>query len=311
MKPTTLTVTDGVDLTGETVLVTGSSSGLGKECARILAYRGARVLMANRNERKTADAISAMANSIGREAAARLEFRECDTSRMPTVNALVDTIISRGERLSALFLNAGVFGMEFQLTEDGFERTFATNHIGHFLLVHRLISAGCLSPDARIVATQTSGIRNPFSKMDLEMLASPGAHRGRFQRTMASPNSKVLLALMMTEFARRIRVTSLPNVTFNAGDPGATLTDNVNQIGGVLGAVSRFLGPILFKSVEQGGAVLLWVATSRTLAGVSGACFSDSLRPIRLPSRCTDLQSAHQTWETTERLLGLQPWSQH
>ncbi len=309
MKPTTTSVTDGVDLTGETALITGSSSGLGKECARILAYRGARVLMANRNERKTVDAISVMAESIGSEAAARLEFRECDTSRMRSVNALVDTIISRGERLDLLYLNAGVFGMEFQLTDDGFERTFATNYIGHFLLVHRLVSAGCLSPNARIIATQTSGIRNPFSKMDLEMLASPGAHQRRFQRAMASPNSKVLLALMMTELARRIRATSLPNVTFNAGDPGATLTDNVNQIGGVLGAISRSVGPYLFKPVERGAAVLVWAATSPALGGVTGSCFSEKLRRIRLPNRCTDAESARRAWRATESLLGLPPRS--
>lgn len=308
MKSTTTSITEGMDLSGMTALVTGSSSGLGKECARILAYRGAHVVMANRNERKTAHAISELTNSIGTVAAGRLEFRACDTSRMQTVSALVDTIVARGENISALFLNAGVFGMEFQLTEEGFERTFATNYIGHYLLVHRLISSGCLASDARIVATQTSGIRNPFSKMDLEMLASPDAHRSRFQRAMASPNSKVLLALMMAEFKQRIKATRLPHVTFNAGDPGATLTDNVNQIGGILGTISRTLGPYLFKSVERGAAVLVWAATNPALADVSGVCLSHKLKPVRLPDRCTDPVSSRQAWETTESLLGLQPW---
>lgn len=309
MKPTTTSVTEGLDLTGMTALVTGSSSGLGKECARILAHRGARVLMANRNERKTAEAISEIANSIGKEAAGRLEFRECDTSRMKTVHALVDSIAARGERVGALSLNAGVFGMEFQLTEDGLERTFATNYIGHFLLVHRLVSLGCLTPNARIVATQTSGIRNPLAKMDLAMLGQPEAHRRQFRRAMASPKSKVLLALMMAWFRQRIKTTQLPNVTFNAADPGATLTDNVNQIGGVLGAISRSVGPYLFKSVERGAAVLVWAATNPSLAGVTGSCFSDTLKPIRLPDRCTNEETARRAWQATESLLGLRSWS--
>ncbi len=264
--------------------------------------------MANRNEQKTEIARLELQQSIGEEAARRLEFRLCDTSRMRTVNALVDAIRAGGEKIHLVFLNAGVFGMDYQLTEDGFERTFATNYIGHFLLVHRLVSAGCLSPNGRIVATQTSGIRNPFSRSDMDMLTHPDDQRHRFSRGMASPNSKVLLALMMAEFGGRVNATSLPKVTFNAGDPGATLTDNVNQIGGILGTVSRFLGPRLFKPVERGAAVLVWAATNPSLSGMTGRCFSHKLNPITLPVRCTNMESARQVWETTESLLGLRPW---
>lgn len=307
MGPTTTSVTEGTDLTGKTALVTGSSSGIGRECARILAVRGARVLMANRNEKKTGDVISELTRSIGSRAAQHLEYRECDTSRMHTVHALADSIAATGERIDLLFLNAGVFGMEFQITEDGFERTLATNYIGHFLLVHRLLTAGLLSGDARIIATQTSGIRNPFSKMNLEMLENPGANRDRYRRSMSSPDSKVMLALMMTEFARRV-APSMSGVTFNSGDPGATLTDNVNQLSGMLGTISRALGPHLFKSADQGAAVLIWVATNSQLVFHSGQSFSHQLRPMRLPTKCTNPDAARRAWDITESILRLKRW---
>jgi hypothetical protein len=140
------------------------------------------------------------------------------------------------------------------------------------------------------------------------MLEDPTVNRHRYQRTMSSPNSKVLLALMMTEFTRRIKSTTSPGVSFNSGDPGATLTDNVNQLGGVLGILSRALGPILFKSVEHGAAVLAWAATSPELSGTSGQCYSHDLKRMKLPAKCTNAESARQAWDATESALKLKSW---
>lgn len=304
MKRTTESITEGIDLTGKTALITGSSSGLGKECARVSALRGAHVLMANRNEQKTVAVISGLTNSIGIAAARNLEFRECDTSRMRTVDALVDKIASSGEKLDLVMLNAGVFGRPFQITEDGLERTYATNYIGHFLLVHRLVSSNLLTSDARIIATQSSGIQNPFAKADLDMLREPRANESCYKRSMSSPNSKVLLALMMAEFTRRRTGTAYANLTFNSGDPGATLTDNINQVGRALGLISRVLRPLL-KPVEEGAAVLVWAATSAALNGQSGCLFSHKLKSVRLPTKCADPKMARESWETTESILGL------
>lgn len=308
MKLTTTSITDGSDLTGKCAIVTGSSSGIGLECARILALRGAHVVMANRSEKRTAESVATLRHSIDTESMGRLEYRECDLSRMQTVHTFIERTAANKEPIDLLILNAGVFGMEFQLTEDGFERTLATNYIGHFLLMHRLVAANLLAPDARIVATQTSGIKNPFSKMDLEMLENPAVNRHRYQRAMSSPNSKVLLALMMTEFTRRIKSTTIPEVAFNSGDPGATLTDNVNQLTGALGVLSRLLGPILFKSAEQGAAVLAWAATSPELSGTSGNCYSHKLKLMKLPAKCTNAESARQEWDATESVLKLKSW---
>jgi NAD(P)-dependent dehydrogenase (short-subunit alcohol dehydrogenase family) len=300
-------VTDGIDLSGKTAIVTGSSSGIGLECARVLALRGARVIMANRNENKTAEVISRFSQSIGADAAQRCEFRGCDTSRLRTVDELANGIAAAGEKIDLVFLNAGVFGRPFQITEDGLEATYATNYVGHFLLVHSLATGGLFSADARIIATQTSGIQNPFSKADQDMLRDPNA--SRYKRSMSSPNSKVLLALMMTEFTRRREGTPFAQVTFNAGDPGATLTDNINQVGPLLRFVSRLFRPVLLKPVEEGAAVLLWIAASPELAGQSGRLFSHKLNPMRLPRKCVDPDVAGEVWGTTESVLGLGAWN--
>ena len=123
----------------------------------------------------------------------------------------------------------------------------------------------------------------------------------------ASPNSKVLLLLMMLELRRRTQAAGLPLITFNSADPGATLTDNINQVGPVVGAVSRALSSMIFKPVEVGAAILVWLATSTDVADTSGELFTRGFRPHAIPQRFRDPELAGAAWLATEKLLGLKP----
>lgn len=299
-KPTSLTVTDGIDLRGKTALVTGASSGLGLECARVLAMRGARVIFACRNREKTERVIAAIAPALG-------VFRACDLASMRSVSALVETLAADREVIDLLFLNAGVFNSPFALTDEGFEITYASNYVGHFLLVHRMASLGLFAPDARIVATLSEGIyMNPFSSADIAMVVSPT--KRRYSGLTASPNTKVLLALFAQEFSRRVRDTKLAGVTFNGAYPHATLTDNVNQSGAVGRALGKLFAPILFVAPDVGAAPLLYVALDPALAGQTGRVFSSKLREARLPKKAADAESAKGAWDQTEARLSLAPW---
>ncbi len=310
MKATTLTVTEGIDLTGKTALVTGSSSGIGRECARVLALRGARVLMANRNEQKTNEVIKSFSDSIGMEAVKRCEFRKCDTASMKTIHVLAKSIKENNETVDYLFLNAGVFGVPFQLTEDGLERTCATNYIGHFLLTHLLTTGHSLSPNGRIIGTAAIGAyHNPFSKMDLEMVAHASENEKRFSRANASPNSKVLLLLFLQEYSRRVAGTSYSNVTTLGADPGGTLTENVNQGGFIISTLLKTFGSLLLNPIEVGVSGLLWCATNPDLAGSKGQVFAYKQKEIHLRPKCTNVNDAKLAWDTTEKVLGLPEFS--
>lgn len=311
MKRTGEDITAGLDLKERTALVTGASSGLGRECARVLALRGARVLLACRNAAKADAVVREFGDAIGREAAARCEVRACDTASMASVRALAGKILAERRPVDWVFLNAGVFGLPYQLTAEGFEYTCAANYVGHFLLVHTLASGGGLTPRGRLVATISDGAyRNPFSKVDLEMLAHARDNASRFSGSMASPNSKVLLMLMLSEFARRTRDTALAAVTFNGVDPGTTKTDNVNQIGAVLRSAAKLFGGLVFKPVAEGVAPLLWAAISPQLAGQSGHLYSHAFEEVaKLPVKCRDPDLAAQAWRATEEALGLTPFA--
>ncbi len=310
MKPTATSVTEAIDLRERTAIVTGSSSGLGRECARVLASRGARVIMACRNVEKAEAVIRTFAETIGHEAAKRCEVVPCDTASMGSVRSLSSAIATRGSAIDLLFLNAGVFGIPYRLTDDGLEYTFAANYIGHFLMLHDLATRGLLPKTARVVATMSEGAyRNPFSKVDLDTLAHAADGARRFSKLSGSPNSKVLLALSMMEFSRRVAGTSLAHITFNAGEPGPTETDNINQGGPVVRFFGRTLGPLFMKPVGEGSAVLLWLATSADLIGQSGKLFGSSFGEVTLPKRFRDPSLSEEAWTTTEAVLGLEPFA--
>ena len=224
MKPTSVSITEGLDLRGKTAVVTGASSGLGREVARVLALRGARVVLACRNAAKAEQVVRDFeALDRPRGDAARCEIVACDTSSMASIRGLAGALAQRQAPVDLLFLNAGVFGVPYRLTEEGLEYTHAANYIGHFLLVHLLASSGTFARQARILGTLSEGARLPWSRFDLDLVTRAGDSEPRFSKMRASPNSKLLLALMMVELTRRIAGTPLASADLQrrraAGDP--------------------------------------------------------------------------------------------
>jgi NAD(P)-dependent dehydrogenase (short-subunit alcohol dehydrogenase family) len=282
-RETAESTTLGLDLRGRRALVTGASSGLGRECARVLALRGAHVLVAARTEEKAA------AGEIGGVAA------RYDGDDLAAVRGLAERIAREGP-LDWLFLNAGTFGQRFRLTPEGHEATMAGNYLGHFVLVHRLAALGGLAPGARIVGTLSEGVLGPFARADLAMVEAPA--KERFRKLFSSPDSKVLLSLLLVEAERRTGLRAVGVM------PPATRTNNVDTGGPVLRALAKIVAPLLFSSVEEGARSMVWAATIPELPD-GARCFTHALRPRSLPDRATDPEAARRAWDVTERVLGL------
>jgi NAD(P)-dependent dehydrogenase (short-subunit alcohol dehydrogenase family) len=258
--------------------------------------------MTCRNADKGARVIAELSESIGVRAHL-LQEKRADLVSMASLRELLGELACP---LDLVFLNAGIFNLPFVLTPEGHERTYAVNYLGHFLLVHGLLSRGLLAPNARIVATSSEGLKSPFARADLSLLTAP--EPARYSRLWSSPSSKVLLALMGVELTRRVQESGPSGVTMNGVCPPGTLTDNVNQGGALSRALARAVAPLVMTDVGHGAAVLLWAATAPELAGQSGKLFSHKLREMRLPPRATDPELAAQAWRASERALGLLPW---
>lgn len=290
------------DLRSWKVLVTGAGTGFGAEIARVFAWRGATVWVGCRSRDKAEACIERVRERHGDEAAARMRFFPYDGEDLAAIRAATSELTAAGVRLDGLFLNAGTFAQKFRLTPEGHEATFAGNFLGHFELLHGLLAGDGLTVGARVVATLSEGATmNPFARANLEMLERP---RAELHSVHDSPHTKILLALMLVELARRVRGTERAGIRCAGVMPGATLTNNVNTGGPVLRFFGRHFGPLLFRSIEQGTAPLVWAALAADLP--EEASLVGGVGKIgAMPRKCADLEMAARTWEVAERILGL------
>ena len=199
-------------LVGQVVIVTGSNTGIGKEAARDLARRGAKVILACRRLEKAEKAASDIRAGNSR---LNVVAKQLDLASLQNVRNFADDIMASEQRLDVLICNAGS-GSPFgrHLTEDGFELQFQTNHLGHFLLIHLLLDLmKRTQPGARIVIT--SSLAHRFGRIDLDNMA-------RAERYVSHPfltycDTKLLNVILTKQLAYRLQSSS---VVVNSLHPG-------------------------------------------------------------------------------------------
>ena len=252
---TTDEVLEGVDLSGKRILVTGVSAGLGVETARTLAAHGAQVVGAARdlNKAKTAtEQVRAQAANGG-----GLELVELDLASLASVRACADALISTGDLFDLVIANAGVMACPKSYTSDGFETQFGTNHLGHFVLVNRIVSL--LKSGARLVNLSSAGHR--FSDVDL---GDPNFEHTPYTEFGAYGRSKTANILFAVEFDRRHKAAGIRATAVHPGaihtELGRHMTPEViKQLTDAIAASSTGDGPSMsFKTVPQGAATSVW-----------------------------------------------------
>lgn len=204
------------DQCGRTAVVTGASSGIGRETARALALRGADVVLACRDTRKGEEAADEIA---GASAAARTRLRvvPLDLASLASVHAAADEIRASCARLDLLINNAGVMAIPFALSEDGFELTFATNHLGHFALTGLLLDRLLATPGSRVVTVSSNAHRRArcdFADLDSERDYDAGR---------AYDRSKLANLLFVYELHRRLHAAGAETTSL-AAHPGNART---------------------------------------------------------------------------------------
>lgn len=259
----------GIDLTGRRAIVTGAASGIGVETARALAGANAEVTLAVRNleagERTAADITASTGNK-------RVLVAPLDLADQASIAALVAGW--RGP-LHLLVNNGGVSGLpDLQLTSGGWEMQFATNHLGHFALALGLHAALASAGNARIVSLSSVGHkRSPVIFEDINFTARP------YDPLIAYGQSKTANVLFAIEATRR---WAGDGITVNAVHPG-TIPDTKlmrhiapEVLADLRTSLTRtYKGEVNFKTVEQGAATSVLVATSPRLEGVGGLYFED------------------------------------
>ncbi|MDB5097707.1 MAG: oxidoreductase [Cyanobacteria bacterium RYN_339] len=288
-------VTEGLSLAGQTILVTGCNSGLGQETMRVLAARGARVVGTARSVAKAKEACNAVAGLTVPLA--------CELSDPASVRACVEAVKREGLKLDAIICNAGIMALPALEKAHGYELQFFTNHVGHFMLVTGLLDQ--LRSTGRVVML-SSGAHTQAPREGIQFDNLDGAKGyGAWQNYGQSKLANVLFA---KELARRFRGTQR---TANAVHPGVIHTNLTRHMNPVMSFLFGVFGPLALKSVAQGAATQVYVATHPTLAEVSGLYFADC-NVLAPRADANDEALARKLWEVSEGIvaaLGNEPAS--
>ncbi|KAH9375862.1 hypothetical protein HPB48_011774 [Haemaphysalis longicornis] len=283
------TCTSNKDMTGRTVLITGANAGIGKETAKELARRNARVILACRNPEKAAAAAKEILEETGR----RVEVRRLDLCSFKSVRELADEIAANEERLDVLINNAGI--VHRVETADGFEQTLQTNHLGPFLLTNLLLGKLKASAPSRVITL--SSLLHHFGRIDPSRLA----YADYKVPMQLYSDTKLANVLFTKELARRLLGTG---VTANVVHPGAVQTDINSTYVGFMNIVMNALFYFFGKTPKEGAQTSIYLAVSDDVANVTGQYFMDCRRA--LPSKSSeDPMLARKLWEVSEKLTGI------
>ena len=286
-------VTEGIDLTGKTIVVTGCNSGIGLETMRVLALRGAHVVGTARTLERGQEACASIA---GNATPVVLELSDFDS-----VVACAESIRALDTPIDALVCNAGVLLVQLEQVR-GLERQFVVNHLGHFILVNRLLDRVIAGPQGRVVVVGSmSHAQPPPGGIQFDNLSGQGWER------QAYGHSKLANGLFSFELAKRLAGT---RATSNSLHPGVVATNIMRNLnftppagggnrGGGGGGGGG--GGFSFEQPAQGAATSCYLASHPSLAGVTGLYFVDC-NPAEPSALQKDPALAARLWQVSEEL---------
>ena len=241
-------------LDGKTTIVTGATSGLGREAAHLLAGQGAHVCIVGRDAERT---------KRTREQILGAEADVVDLSSLAATRAFAERFAATHDRLDVLVLNAGALTHDFTLTSEGFETTLATQVLSQFLLIQALRPLLEAAQSGRVISVASGGMY--LERLDVDALQPTMESYDGVRAYARAKRAQVVLA---EEWTRELAGTS---VTVNTMHPGWSDTPGLR---GALPGFSRALSPLL-RTPRQGADTIAWLAAAPEVAGRSGLFFLD------------------------------------
>lgn len=299
--PTASEVVDGIDLSGKTCVITGASSGLGRESARALAAAGAHVILAARNREALFQAAQWLAAEVP---GARTSTVLLDLTALSSVREAARAIGDIAPVVDVLMNNAGVMFTPFGRTQDGFELQIGTNHFGHFELTRLLVPQLTAADSARVVILSSGG--HVMGDVDFD---DPNWERRDYDKFVAYGASKTANILHAVEADRRLRDVGIRSYAVHPGTVATSLArymsrEDFSQLRKLAAAHSPEPsdGFLDFVLPEQGAATQVWAAVSPELAGRGGLYLQDCGVSDAAAPYARDEEHAAALWDLSEKL---------
>jgi NAD(P)-dependent dehydrogenase (short-subunit alcohol dehydrogenase family) len=285
-------------MAGRVVLMTGATSGIGKEAAAELAKQGATLLAVSRDRTRGEAAADEIRRRSGGGA---VELFLADLSSQASVRELAGAVRARHGRLHVLINNAGLLNLQRRTTADGIEETFALNHLAPFLLTNLLLDRLLASAPARIVNVASAA--HTFGRIDFANLQGTSGETAGYNGMRAYATSKLENVLFTYELARRLKGMGTTGVTANCVHPGGVDTGLWRDMKGSLRLLMAAMRPFLLTPA-RGADPLIHLASSPELAGVTGQYFYRR-KPRRSSAASRDPGLAARLWEVSAALAPL------
>ena len=303
-RPSALQVVDGIDLSGKVCVITGASSGLGRESARALATAGARVILAARNADALAEADAWIHADVP---GAQTSTVHLDLTSLASVRAAAAAIHEATPVIHVLMNNAGVMFTPFGRTSDGFEIQIGTNHFGHFELTRLLVPQLGAAEGARVVNLSSGG--HIMGDVDFD---DPNWERRDYDKFVAYGASKTANILHAVEADRRLRDLGIRAYAVHPGTVATSLARYMSRSDfsdlrklvvvndSARGESSD--GRLDFTTPEHGAATQVWAAVSPELAERGGAYLEDCRVSDAVAPHARDAEHAAALWLLSEKL---------
>ena len=279
------TAAEWSSMVGRTVVITGPTSGLGREAAGSFARMGARIVLVGRDASRLE---RTAAELRGENPDAPIHTVVADMSSLASVRAVADRILEGEPRIDVIVDNAGAMLAERQVTPEGFERTFATMVLGPFVLIARLLPRLAESPDARIVAVTSGGMYTQALPLD-----DLGYERGVYDGPRAYARAKRAQVALVREWSRRLHGR---HIVVNAMHPGWADTPGLEAS---LPGFRDLVGPLL-RTPAEGADTVVWLASAPEARRMTGRVFLDRRpRPFdRVPSTRLSAGARRTLWDS-------------
>ncbi|KAH9179021.1 NAD-P-binding protein [Lactarius sanguifluus] len=298
-KPT-WTAVDVPDQTGKTVVVTGGNGGIGRETARVLLAKGAKVYIATRSEEKSQKVIEELKKETGKDS---IFFLKLDLADLVSVKAAAEEYISKETELHTLYNNAGIYAVVDKVTTQGFDMQFGTNVLGHFyltkLLLPVLAATAKKTPAGTVRVVNVSSLGHQYVPPEGIRWATLGPGndslkaRKKFNATKLYGQSKLGNILFSNEFARRYGAEGIVSTSLHPGTINTDLARNWNFL-------AQFFMRLGTHNVSYGAITSLYAGTAPAAGELNGKYLTAWARVVIPSEKALDTELAKKLWEWCE-----------
>lgn len=267
-------------------LITGATSGIGKEAAALLAQENYQIVFTARNIQKAEETKNYIIQKSNNQ---DVDFLHCDLASLRSVQNFSIQFKEKYDRIDVLINNAGTWEFKLNFSVDGYEKTFAVNHLAHFYLTHLLLDLILISSPSRIVNVASNS--HKYARFNFD---DPDSSK-KFGLIKVYANSKLANIWFSNVLAEKLKDR---NVAVNSIMPGVIISEILRSFPYPI----KQIGKLVSKTTIEGAKPIVWLAISDELNGITGKYY-DEFKIGNLSKEAANMEKALKFWELSEKMI--------